>query len=63
MDGGDVRMVERGEQPRFALEARHALGVVGYGLGQHLDGDVAAAGRVGRATPRTSRSATMRLEE
>jgi hypothetical protein len=27
MDGGDVRMVERGEQPRFALEARHALGV------------------------------------
>jgi hypothetical protein len=29
---------------RFALEARHALGVVGYGLGQHLDGDVAAGG-------------------
>jgi len=34
---------------RFALEARHALGVVGYGLGQHLDGDVAAEGHVGRA--------------
>lgn len=37
-----ARMIERGEQACFALEARHAIGLARQGLGQHLDGDVAA---------------------
>ncbi len=39
--GREVGVIERGEQPRLALEARQALGVVGELRGQHLDRDVA----------------------
>ena len=46
-DGGDVRMVERGEHARLAFESRHAFGVTGERLGQHLDRDVAAERGVG----------------
>ena len=41
VDGGDVRVVERGEQLRLALEAGQPLGVAANAVGQHLDGDVA----------------------
>ena len=49
MDGDDVRVVERGDGLRFALEAGAALGVAGGAGGQHLDGDVAAQARVAGA--------------
>ena len=34
-------MVQRGEQLRFALEAREAVGIVREDVGQNLDRDVA----------------------
>ena len=46
---GDVRVVERGEDLRLALEAGEAVGVGGEGRGQQLQGDVAVEARVGRA--------------
>ena len=49
VNGGDVRMVQRREHLRLALEARHALGVVGERLGQDFDRDVAAELGVVRA--------------
>ena len=39
-------MVERGEELRLALEARHALPVAGKCFGQQLEGDLAAEARV-----------------
>jgi hypothetical protein len=39
--GRDVGVIQRGQQLRFALEARHVLGVVGQRGGQDFDGDVA----------------------
>ncbi len=41
VDGGDVRMIERGERLGLAREPGEALGVGGDGGGQDLDGDVA----------------------
>ena len=41
VDGADVRMIQRGQQLRFALEARDTLGVVGNRCGQQLQRDVA----------------------
>ena len=38
---GDVRMVQRGEDFGFALEAREPIGIAGERLGQHLDRDLA----------------------
>ena len=49
VDGGDVRVVERGEQMRLALEAPQAVGVLGHLRRQDLDRDVAVEVRVGRA--------------
>ena len=49
VDRGDVRVVERGEQLRLALEAGEALGVLRHLERQHLDRDVATEGRVGGA--------------
>jgi hypothetical protein len=34
-------MIQRGQHLRFALEARHACGIAGEGLGQDLQGYVA----------------------
>ena len=41
VDGGDVRVVERGEQMRLALEAGEAIGVLRDLGRQHLDRDFA----------------------
>ena len=41
VDGGDVRMVQRGKHLRLALEPRDAIRVASGG-GQRLDGDVAS---------------------
>ena len=40
VDGGDVRVVERGEQVRLALETREALGILRDCVGKDLDGYV-----------------------
>ena len=45
----DVRMVERGQRRRLALESRESIGIGGHGLGQHLDRDVTTELRVARA--------------
>ena len=49
VDLRDVRMIQRGERLRFALEARQAVGVGRERLGQDLDRDVAIELRVARA--------------
>jgi hypothetical protein len=33
-------MIQRRQYLRFALEARHAIGILRKSLGQNLDGDV-----------------------
>jgi len=48
VDCADVRMIQRGEELRLALEARHALGIGDEELRQDLDGDVATELRVAR---------------
>ena len=49
VDRADVRMVERREHPRFALEAREPLGIRREDVRQDLDRDVAPELRVARA--------------
>ena len=49
VNGGDVRMVERGEDSRFALETRQPLGGTGQRLGQNLDRHIAAQSRIAGA--------------
>ena len=47
MDRCDVRMVERGQEPGFTLEAREPALVTGERRGERLDGGLAAELRVG----------------
>ena len=49
VDRDDVRVVERGNGARFALEAGEPSGSRANGGGQHFDRDVAAQPRVARA--------------
>src|SRR6476646_10206336 len=49
VDSGDVRMVERGKNLRFAPEAGHSFGVLRNGCRQDLDSGVAVQPRVARA--------------
>ena len=49
VDAGDVRVTERREHLRLAMEARHAVVVVREVLGQQLQRHVAVQARVGRA--------------
>ena len=44
-----LRMVQRREDLRFALETRQAIGITGEGIGQDLERDVALQLRVLRA--------------
>jgi hypothetical protein len=48
VDRGDVGMIERGEDPRLALEAGDTVRVGRERVGQHLDGDVSSEPGVGR---------------
>jgi len=41
IDGRDAGMVEGGQDPRLALETGQPLGILGKGLGQDLDRDLA----------------------
>ena len=49
VDSGDVRVIERGEQLRFALEPRQAVRIECEQLGQDLQGDFAIQLRVAGA--------------
>ena len=49
VDLGDVRMIQRREQLRLALEARQPFGIAREQIRQHFDRDVAIEPRVGRA--------------
>ena len=49
VDARDVRMIQRREDLRFALEAREAIGIVRERVRQDLDRDVAIQLRVARA--------------
>jgi hypothetical protein len=64
VDGGDVAVVEGGEQLRLPPEAREALGIAGHLRGQHLDGHVApelrVRGAVHLAHPPAPRAAVTR---
>src|SRR5262249_34972512 len=40
IDGGDIRMIERGENFSFALETAHTLGIARKFAGQNLDRDI-----------------------
>src|SRR5262245_36375395 len=42
IDRGDVRMVQRGEELRFATKAPESLWIAGEGLGQDLHRDIAS---------------------
>ena len=48
VDRGDVRMIQRGEDFRFALKARQAVGVGGERRREDLDRDLTLQLRVGR---------------
>ena len=49
IERGDVRVIERGQDARFAVEAGAALGVGGPIAGQHFEGDVATQAGIARA--------------
>ena len=49
VNGGDVGMVQRGEELRFALEAGQPIGIAGEEVGQDLERDVAPEPRVAGA--------------
>ena len=46
VDGRNIGMIQRRQHPRFALESRHAFGVVIEGFGKELDGHTPAQLRV-----------------
>ena len=49
VDRADVGVIQRGEQPRFALEACEPIGVAAQRFGKNFDGDVATELRIRRA--------------
>ena len=55
-DGGDVRMVERGQHLRFAFETGETLGIPGEGIRQDLDRHIASQHGV-RGAPDDSHAA------
>lgn len=48
VDGGDVRVIERCERLRFALEPCHPVGIGRKGVRKDLDRNLAAERRIGR---------------
>ena len=63
MNVRDVGMVERGEDLRFAAEAREPLRVVRDRGQQHLDGDIAIQFCVARATDLAHAAGAERRED
>jgi len=58
-----VRMIERGQRPRFALETPQAFLVVRELLREHLDRDLAIEARVLRAPHLAHRAGAQRTED
>jgi hypothetical protein len=48
VDGADVRMIQRGQHPRLALEPRATIGVGREDVRQNLDRHVASERRIAR---------------
>ena len=48
VDRGDVRVIDRGEQARFAFEARAPVTIASEHRRQQLDGDIAPEARIAR---------------
>ena len=63
MDMGDVRMIQRGERLRFACEPREAVGIVGEGVREDLEGHVAIEPRIARAVHFAHPAGTQRGED
>jgi len=49
VDGGNVRVIQRGQRLRFARQARQAVRIVGEDVGQDLDRDIAIQLRIAGA--------------
>lgn len=58
VDLRDVGVIQRGQDLSFALEARHALGVAGEGIGQYFQRDfslqLGVAGPIHQVYPRNA---------
>ena len=63
VDGDDVGVVERGHRPRLAFEALEGPGVVGHGLRQALQRDLAPEVRVEGAPDDAAPALAERFEE
>ena len=63
VDRGDVRVIERGEQLRLALQTAHVLRIVGNRRGQDLERDLAVEPGVGRAVDLTHAAGTERRDD
>jgi hypothetical protein len=63
VDGGDVRMAQRGEDTRFALEAPEAAGIAVKGPRQRFDGDFATETGIERAIDGTHAAGTEQIED
>ena len=46
VNGGNVRMIQRGKDAGFALESCNTIRIASEGFGENLDGDAAAQFRV-----------------
>jgi hypothetical protein len=62
MDRRNARMIERGEDSGFAIEAGQTIGVSGERLWQDLEGDVAVQPRVAGAIDLTHATGADRLD-
>lgn len=63
VDRSDVRVIERRQQLRFPLEARHVLGVAGQRGGKRFDSDVAIELRVAGTVDFAHAACTERRED
>jgi len=55
VDCGDVGVIQQRQHLGFPLEARHAVGIGGEGIGKNLNGDLPRKLGIGGATPRPYR--------
>ena len=62
VDGGDVRMIERREKARFALESSKCVIVTGERFGKQLDRNLAPESRIRRAIDHAHSARAKRVE-
>src|SRR5262245_41774380 len=63
VQGGDVRVIEGGENPGFALEPRDAIPIVGGCVGQDLHRNAATELRIARAIDLTHSAGSERRDD